>query len=258
MMKNYIFEEELSPFDKRDLIVEGIHNPQFDFPNTLDYRPELPPAWDQGREGACSAFAAAGMKQWQELKDYGLSHELSKYFVYNLRSNKPSSGMYPRNTMGILQRYGIPKKKSFNKKWMNINEIPKPVLDEALNNKIAGYAKVSTIDGLKKSLYKNGPCYGAFPVYKTDGEFWKPSFGYVKIIGGHAICIVGYNEKGFIIRNSWGTRWGDEGHIIYPYSDWGSHMEIWTTIDDDSSAPVFLPKKRKLAFLRNLFKRKMK
>jgi hypothetical protein len=30
--------------------------------------------------------------------------------------------------------------------------------------------------------------------------------------GGHAICVVGYTtDKRFIIRNSWGTAWGDKG-----------------------------------------------
>lgn len=30
--------------------------------------------------------------------------------------------------------------------------------------------------------------------------------------GGHAICVVGYTtDKRFIIRNSWGTTWGDKG-----------------------------------------------
>lgn len=253
MIDDYIFEEELSPFDKRDFMVEGILNPQFDFPDTLDYRTDLPPAWDQGREGACSAFAAAGMKQWQEFKDYGLTEELSKFFVYNLRSNKPSSGMYPRNTMGILQKHGIPQKKSFNRIWMELSEMPKEVIEEALNHRISGYARVNTIDGLKKSLYKNGPNYGAFPVYKTSGEFWKPSFGKTTIIGGHAVAIVGYTEKGFIIRNSWGTNWGDNGHIVYPYTDWGSHMEIWSTIDADSSNPVIIKKPKKFFFCLNKF-----
>lgn len=31
------------------------------------------------------------------------------------------------------------------------------------------------------------------------------------IRGGHAICVVGYTEDRFIIRNSWGTTWGDKG-----------------------------------------------
>jgi hypothetical protein len=29
--------------------------------------------------------------------------------------------------------------------------------------------------------------------------------------GGHAVCVVGYTPDRFIIRNSWGKGWGDEG-----------------------------------------------
>lgn len=29
--------------------------------------------------------------------------------------------------------------------------------------------------------------------------------------GGHAVAIVGYTRDRFIVRNSWGTRWGDKG-----------------------------------------------
>ena len=29
--------------------------------------------------------------------------------------------------------------------------------------------------------------------------------------GGHAVCLVGYAQEHFIVRNSWGTRWGDAG-----------------------------------------------
>ena len=51
------------------------------------------------------------------------------------------------------------------------------------------------------------------------------------------MTVIGYTKEGFIIRNSWGVFWGDKGYCIYPYSDWGAHYEIWTTIDDKSSEP---------------------
>jgi len=40
-----------------------------------------------------------------------------------------------------------------------------------------------------------------------------------KILGGHAVMAVGYNEKEkvFIIRNSWGVNWGDQGYFYMPY-----------------------------------------
>jgi len=44
----------------------------------------------------------------------------------------------------------------------------------------------------------------------TNGEISEFQPGTVR--GGHAICIVGYREDGwFIVRNSWGTGWGDKG-----------------------------------------------
>ena len=34
--------------------------------------------------------------------------------------------------------------------------------------------------------------------------------------GGHAVCLVGYTGTHFIVRNSWGTRWGDGGFAYAP------------------------------------------
>ncbi len=37
-------------------------------------------------------------------------------------------------------------------------------------------------------------------------------FQMLSVFGGHAACVVGYRDDGrFIIRNSWGTKWGDMG-----------------------------------------------
>ena len=41
------------------------------------------------------------------------------------------------------------------------------------------------------------------------------------VCGGHAMSIVGYTPTHFIIRNSWGTRWGDQGfaYASYEYTE---------------------------------------
>ena len=44
---------------------------------------------------------------------------------------------------------------------------------------------------------------------KTKGKLDKYSAETAS--GGHAVAIVGYTEDRFIIRNSWGTTWGDKG-----------------------------------------------
>jgi C1A family cysteine protease len=38
-------------------------------------------------------------------------------------------------------------------------------------------------------------------------EKYKPN----TVRGGHAVCLVGYTEDHFIVRNSWGKNWGDKG-----------------------------------------------
>lgn len=38
--------------------------------------------------------------------------------------------------------------------------------------------------------------------------------------GGHAFALVGYNERGFVVQNSWGTGWGASGFAILTYEDW--------------------------------------
>ena len=51
------------------------------------------------------------------------------------------------------------------------------------------------------------------------------------------MTVVGYTKSAFIIRNSWGHWWADKGYCDYPFTEWGSHWEIWTTIDEKSTKP---------------------
>ena len=45
---------------------------------------------------------------------------------------------------------------------------------------------------------------------------------------GHAFAVVGYNEAGFLIQNSWGTDWGSFGYAILTYEDWlRNAMDCW-------------------------------
>ena len=39
------------------------------------------------------------------------------------------------------------------------------------------------------------------------------------VLGGHCVVAVGYDDsqRHFIIRNSWGTGWGQQGYCFMPY-----------------------------------------
>lgn len=38
--------------------------------------------------------------------------------------------------------------------------------------------------------------------------------------GGHAFALVGFNSDGFVVQNSWGTDWGQQGFAVLHYEDW--------------------------------------
>ena len=47
-------------------------------------------------------------------------------------------------------------------------------------------------------------------------------------LGGHAFAIVGYNQLGFVVQNSWGEEWGDAGFATLTYGDWlESAYDAW-------------------------------
>jgi hypothetical protein len=46
--------------------------------------------------------------------------------------------------------------------------------------------------------------------------------------GGHAFALVGYNDRGFVVQNSWGANWGAGGFAVLPYDDWVQHAtDAW-------------------------------
>ncbi len=55
-----------------------------------------------------------------------------------------------------------------------------------------------------------------------------------KVMGGHAVMGVGYDNaaRRFIIRNSWGTDWGQKGYFTMPYDylspDKNLSDDFWT------------------------------
>jgi hypothetical protein len=61
-------------------------------------------------------------------------------------------------------------------------------------------------------------------------------------LGGHAFCIVGYNEIGFQVQNSWGEEWGDGGFATLLYDDWlASAYDAWVCRPGVPSTPLAAP-----------------
>ena len=240
--RDYVFDRAMSMARHRNTeTITLAARPKI--PKKVDHRSKLQRVRSQGKQGSCAAQTAAAMKEFQENISVKFDQHMSPQFIYNLRSNAPESGMHGRDVMDILRKYGSCRETVYPYNTAETrdqpkDQIPQRVLDEAKQYKVASYARVDSLEALKESLYHNGPCYIAFPCYNHEPEFWIPRTEKEKEErrGGHAVCVVGYDDgaKHFMLRNSWGADWGDDGYTYYPYDQWGAHWDCWTTVDGDS------------------------
>jgi hypothetical protein len=210
-------------------------------PEVLDYRDVFDryfPVIDQGEQGSCAACAGTAMRQYQEFVDTGLIKKLSEQFIYNNREGLGEEGMYMKDLMRILYKVGV----CLNKlcPYGNTEPPTAQAYKDALKRVIQGYARVDTIEELKVALYLQGPCPIAVPVYNYGNRMWYRRAG-DGLLGGHAMCCVGYNAEGFIIRNSWSTEWADRGYTILPYGDFECIWEEWTAIDAPTKTTTIEP-----------------
>jgi C1A family cysteine protease len=246
-----------SPPDPRDWIYDNLPlmsapistTTSQELPEEFDLRGSLPPVRDQGQLGTCAAFSASCIKEYHEKIDNPtlFSGYMSPFFIYCNRVNKPAEGMYLRDVMRILQKCGSAREQFLPYSSKEPKTIPPTAIEDAARFKIANYAQVMTVEAAKRALMVSGPLLAAFPYYDNGlPEFWKPKPG-VPLGGGHAVTIVGWNKVGFIVRNSWGSKWNGTGHVIYSFEDFNNklHWEIWSTVDlSGSKIPVPPPQPR--------------
>ena len=80
---------------------------------------------------------------------------------------------------------------------------------------------------MQRSLLINGPfVIGLYVMDSTRPDFWNGS----NFEGGHAVSVVGYNEQGLRIRNSWGYSYGEYGYYTLDWADFSKIKEAWAII----------------------------
>jgi len=246
------FTVKQSPTDNRDWIYSAT---TVNVPLEYDLRNLLQPIRNQGLHGSCFAMSACCMKEEQEKEDYNFNSYFSPKFFYSLRANlkdknkSNDEGMFARDVMKILQNTGVCTEELCPYENVEVpisDEKKEELLENSKLHRIKQYARIYDLEKLKKALVENGVCLIAFPVYSPHKiDFWNKSDGFDKFVGGHAMCVVGYTQDAFIIRNSWGTKWGNNGYCYYNFSDWGKHWEVWTTVDDKSDIQIIVPEEEK-------------
>lgn len=103
---------------------------------------------------------------------------------------------------------------------------------DAKQRLIKNYQKVTLVYDMVDALNQNNPIVFGMEIFngfmtltKEDSVVYMPVYQSASV-GGHAVCIVGYDLPAnlFLAKNSFGTKWGDNGYCWIPFayvSRWG-------------------------------------
>jgi C1A family cysteine protease len=182
--------------------------------------------------GSCTANALAGAMECLELKNAVAFEDLSRLFIYyNERvvehTVKTDSGAMLRDGIKTLAALGV----CSERKWPYIISafMKKPTAacyKEAKKHTIRSYQRLSTVDEMRTCLADGFPFVFGFSVFERFESATVARTGVLNMpkarernLGGHAVCAVGYDDrnKHFLVRNSWGPRWGMKGYFTMPY-----------------------------------------
>ena len=234
-------------------------------PSKVDFRDECSPIEDQGTLGSCTAHAGVGLVEYYERVTHGRYIDASRLFLYkttrNLLNWTGDTGAYLRTTMAALALFGVPPEEYWKYDPEEFDTEPTAFLYSfGQNFQALQYYRLDKPDVIQTELLKKikarlsrkMPLVFGFTVYNSidqaaeTGHIPVPCPG-DRVAGGHAVMAVGYDDnlqiananceevtaKGaLVIRNSWGTGWGEKGYgyLPYEYVIRGLAIDWWSLI----------------------------
>lgn len=236
--------------------------------NRIDLSERFPPIENQGPLGSCTANAGVGLLEYFELQASGRHLDASRLFLYkatrNLMGVKGDTGAYLRTTMQAMVLFGIPPEEHWPYVTGMFDEEPGAFYYSfAQNYRTIEYYRLdpsgttpeTLLARIKTNLSANLPSMFGFTVFSSysqaqvTGAIPFPTLR-DRRVGGHAVVACGYNDEkvirnttpdapetqgALLIRNSWGTGWGESGYgwLPYEYVLQGLAIDWWSLIKSD-------------------------
>jgi len=215
-------------------------------PVVVDLRPSMPPVYDQGSLGSCTANAIAAAYDYERGKQ-GLGFITpSRLFVYaNERLNEcvqltDDSGAQIRDGVASVAKQGVCPESEWPYDISQFSVVPpQSCYDDALKDQVLQYHAVDLYD-IKAALAQAQPVIIGISVFDSFENSQVSQTGVVPMpgpnescLGGHAVLIVGYdcNKGVYIMRNSWGSGWGQSGYFTLPFAYLEQNgSDFWTLV----------------------------
>lgn len=218
-------------------------------PSSVDLRPGCPAIYDQADLGSCTANALGALAEFIMIKEGKPAFVPSRLFIYyNERAMEGSvsqdAGAAISDGAQVLAVKGCPHESIW---WYNTAKFAvkpnKKVFADGLQHLVDGVSGVEQdLTEMRKTLAAGYPIVGGFTVYDSFESDAAAATGIIpmpkhseNVLGGHAVMLVGYDDskQWFIVRNSWGTGWGDKGYCYMPYAYWTDSQlsdDFWTAL----------------------------
>ena len=208
-----------------------IHAPKpgIELPKMVDLRSKMPPVYNQGHLGSCTANAICGAFQYLIPSFMG-----SRLFLYYNerkleRAIPDDSGASLADGILCMQKYGVCPETMWPYKINNFAIAPpQQCYMDARRFKADEVQNIhQDMTSMRTSLANGFPFVVGFMVYNSFESNSVARTGMVPMptpadqpLGGHAVLVCGYDDarQVWIVRNSWGASWGDKGYFYLPYN----------------------------------------
>lgn len=202
-------------------------------PPKVDLRDQCPAVYDQGQLGSCTANGIGAAIEFDQRKQGRKEFVPSRLFIYyNERVIEghvnEDSGAQIRDGIKAVAKLGAPPETMWPYDIAKFTKKPgAPVYAEAKKDLVKTYARVPQLQSQMQGCLADGfPFVFGFTVYESFESDAVARTGIVpmpalteQVLGGHCVVAVGYDNAGrhFIVRNSWGVKWGLQGYCMMPY-----------------------------------------
>lgn len=212
-------------------------------PKAVSLKAYAPAPGDQTPYATCVGWAAAYARTISESRALDrrdrseiTANAFSPVYIYKSISDDPEcqEGTSISAALDLMKAKGAVKMLN-DEPNTDITKIPLSSYAASKRYPISGYVtlyqnprasgNLSQINLVKKSLASGKPVIIGMntpPSFFEPGDIWHPRENPTGFYGGHAICVVGYDDEkeggAFEVLNSWGRKWGRGGFVWIPYN----------------------------------------